>query len=145
MKWVLTSLITLIFSSACIGQTASPPTKTTQKTQPSKTSFVCPDPEAQKACKSYDELVKAKDSGLPDDGFICFRKTEDEFFTIWFSGPYFRKHWDKEQKRMVADEDATSPARGFAHTYKNGVQDFAVVPTLSFKGYMVCIPGLTDV
>src|SRR5437588_5399733 len=98
-------------------QTAKPK-KTAPKPHPKSSSFTCPDPEAAQGCKSYEELVKAKDNGLPDTGYVCFRKNEDEFFVIWFNAPFFKKHWDSELKKLVVDDDATAPGRGHATSYK---------------------------
>jgi hypothetical protein len=98
-----------------------------------KSTFVCPDAEAQQACKSYQELLKAKDTGLPSDAYVCFRKKTDEFFVVHVLQPVFPKHWDEESKQMVTDE---SPLRGFgyAQTYKDGVLDPKTMPALAFSG-----------
>jgi len=116
----------------CAGQ--APPKKAAPKTPTAKPVFVCPDTEAQQACKSYQELLKARDSGLPaTNAYICFRKSADEFFVVTFNRPYFPKHWDKESKELVPDDSAR---RGFGHaeTYKDGVLDSTAMPSLSFSG-----------
>jgi hypothetical protein len=84
----------LVVGTVCAGQ--APPKKSAPKKPAEKPTFVCPDAEAQEACKSYQELVKAKDKTLPDDAYICFRKKEDEFFALTFSRNSFGKRWDEE-------------------------------------------------
>jgi hypothetical protein len=135
-KWFswATAIIFLTFGGSCVGQTAHPAKKPAPKPQISSSSFACPDAEAQKACKSYDELLKAKDTSLPTEGYICFRENDDEFFVISVSKPYFRKRWDRDLKQMVVDDETTSPGRGSARTYKDGVEVSGMMPSLSFKG-----------
>ncbi len=125
-------LLTVLCAKLSIGQTNNPVKKAAPKTQP--ISFFCPDPDAGQACKSYQELVKAKDAGLYEDAYYCFRKKQDQFFFVWFSKPYFRKHWDSENKRMWPDKDATSAGRGSAGTFTNGVEDYSAMPRLFFNG-----------
>ncbi len=108
--------------------------KPTQRRRAANPSFTCPDSEAQQACKSYAELLKAKDTGLPLDAYVCFRKSVDEFFLISFSQPYFRTKWDPDSKQMVVDYDYTPPGRGSARTYKNGIEDSSAMPSLFFSG-----------
>lgn len=116
----------------CAGQT--PTQKPAPKVPSAKRSFVCPDKEAQQACKSYEELLKAKDLGLPaNNAYICFRKSADEFFVVTANSPIFPKHWDKELKQMVTD-DTPRPGHGFAEAYKNGVLDSTIMPTFNFSG-----------
>jgi hypothetical protein len=118
--------------AVCAGY--APQNKSVHKTPPEHSTVTCPDAEAQQACKSYQELLKAKDPGLPASGsFICFRKNMDQFFVVHISKPYFPKHWDKELKQMVADESAR-PGSGYAHTYKDGVLDLGTMPYLFFSG-----------
>lgn len=117
----------------------APPKKSVPKTPAEHSTFVCPDAEAQQACKSYQELLNAKDKSLPDDGYICFRQKMDEFFGISFTRPYFLKHWDKELKQMVSD-DTPHPGFGYAQTYKDGVLDSARMPSFNFSGQWRPIP-----
>ncbi len=122
----------LTASVVCAGQ--APPKKPSPKTAAAKPAFACPDTEAQQACKSYQELLKANDRGLPDgNAYICFRKSEDQFFIVTFSRPYFPKHWDKDLKELVPNE-TPRPGFGYAETYNNGVLDSTTMPTLNFSG-----------
>jgi len=122
----------LVAGTVCAGQ--APPKKSAPKKPTEHATFVCPDAEAQQACKSYQELLKAKDTGLPtSDAYVCFRKKTDEFFVVHISQPYFPQHWDKESKQMVADE-SPRPGFGYVQTYKDGVLDSNTMPTLSFSG-----------
>ncbi len=122
----------LIAGTVCAGQ--APPKKPAQNPRAAQPSFVCPDEEARQGCKSYQELLKAKDKSLPDDGYICFRKKEDEFFVVSFTTPFFtiKPHWDVESKKMVMDEPQS--VFGYAQTYKNGVLDSTTMPTFDFSG-----------
>lgn len=125
----------MVFVAACAGQAASGAKKLTRKTPQSAPSLVaCPEPETQKACKSYEELVRAKDTGLPGHAYVCFRKDSDEFFVISFTEPYFLKHWDRELKEVVIDTEQTRPGGEFARTYRNGVEDSSVPPSLFYRG-----------
>jgi len=122
----------ILVAGVCGGQ--APPKKPVQKTPAAKPTFTCPDTEAQQACKSYQELLKAKDASLPDiRSYICFRKSEDQFFVVTFNTPYFPKHWDRDLKEMVPNE-APRPGLGYAETYNNGVLDSTTMPTLNFSG-----------
>ncbi len=122
----------VLLAAICDGQ--APPKKAAPKTPAGKPAFVCPDAEAQQACKSYQELVKAKDPGLPDiRAYVCFRKSVDEFFVVSFGIPTFPKHWDKELKQLMPD-DTPRPGHGHAETYKNGVLDSTTMPTFNFSG-----------
>jgi len=126
--------------TAAICSAQAPSKKPSPNTHATHSSFVCPDPEAQQACKSYQELVKAKDEGLPaSDAYICFRKNIDEFFVVSFFTPYFRKHWDQELKQMVADE-SQHPGYGVAEVYKDGVLDLNTMPSLFFSGQWQSLP-----
>jgi hypothetical protein len=128
----------LIAGTVCAGQ--APQKKSDRKTPTEHSAFVCPDAEAQQPCKSYQELLKAKDTGLPaSDSYICFRKRVDEFFVVHISKPYFQKHWDQDLKQMVADE-AAHPGSGYAQTYKDGVLDLNTMPSLFFSGQWQPIP-----
>ena len=123
----------LLVPTICVGQV--PQKKSAQKTPAEHSTFICPDSEAQQACKSYQELVKAKDPSLPSsDYYACFRKSVDEFFVVHFSKPYFPKHWDPESRQMVVDESAHSAGRGLAQTYANGVLDSSAPPSIFFSG-----------
>ena len=104
-----------------------------EKALPRNQPYVCPDEEAQQGCKSYQQLLKAKDKSLPDNGYICFRKKADEFFSVAFNKPYFTKRWDEDSKQMVPDD---TPRSGFGHaqTYKDGVLDGTRMPTFNFSG-----------
>src|ERR1700736_3014886 len=125
----------LVVAVCCSAHSAqSPPAKKPIAENPRtpRPSFECPDVEAKQACKSYEELRKAKDTGLPDDGYACFRKNTDEFFVFSIADPFFRKRWDADQKQMVVDTEYTPSGYGFAHAYKNGIQDSTTMPTLVF-------------
>jgi len=125
-------IVGVLVAAVCGGQ--APPKKPTPKTTVAKPTFGCPDKEAQQACKSYDELLKAKDPGLPvNNAYICFRKSADEFFVVTVNRPIFPKHWDKELKQMVPD-DTPRPGHGYAETYKKGVLDSTIMPTFNFSG-----------
>ncbi len=62
---------------------------------------------------------------------------------VSFSMPYFHTRWDPESKQRVTDPDQTCPGQGAAQTYRNGVQDISVMPTLIFGGKW--IPAYGDV
>src|SRR5947209_6628876 len=55
--------------------------------------FVCPDPQAARACKSFAELRQAGDDGVrasvARDGiaYACFRQPDDSFFVLDLDGP----------------------------------------------------------
>lgn len=122
----------LVVGTVCAGQALHK--KSAPQKPAEQLAFVCPDAEAQQACKSYQELLKAKDTSLPvGSAYICFRKHVDEFFAIKFSQPFFLKHWDETSKQMVT-ANTPSPGSGYTQTYKNGVQDTSIVPTFSFVG-----------
>lgn len=131
-------LVVLIIAATCAGQASQK--KSEKKARPPASSFVCPDPEAQKACKSYQELLKAKDSGLPIEGYVCFQKNLDVFFVVLFSRPYFPRRWDKELKEMVVDTESNPPGHGYAQSYKDGIADSAVPPSLFFSGTWIPYP-----
>ncbi len=125
----------LIVCTVCAGQ--APPKKPApaRKTPAAQSTFVCPDAEAQQGCKSYQELLKAKDEGLPQNGYICFRKKADEFFVVSFSRPpYFIKHWNQESKQMEPDNDTPHSGIGYTETYKDGVLDSTTMPHFNFSG-----------
>jgi hypothetical protein len=126
-------LLALLSAAVSFGQTGNAAKKSAPKAQHAS-SFTCPDPDAEQACKSYQELVKANDAALYEDAYYCFRKKQDQFFFVWFSKPYFRKHWDSENKCMAPDDAATSVGRGSAGTFTNGVEDYSAMPRLVFKG-----------
>jgi hypothetical protein len=121
----------LIASTVCAGQ--APSKKPARKPPAAQPSFVCPDAEAQQGCKSYQELLKAKDKTLPDDAYICFRKKEDEFFAFTFSRSYFtvKPHWDAESKTFVLADPQIGI--GYAQTYKDGVLVSTTMPTFNFS------------
>lgn len=99
--------------------------------------FTCPDPEAKQGCKSYEELARAKDSGLPgkfDERYVCFRKNADEFFVVAYSTPLFQPTWNEKYKKAIVDPSATSEGSGFASTYVNGVDDSHTMPAFFFEG-----------
>ena len=104
-------LAVLAMAGTCVTQTSRPAKSAAPKTKSAPPPFACPDPEAKKACKSYEELVKAKDAGLPAGGYAWFRKDSDDFFVVSFTHPYFPKHWNPELKTMEVDPEATR--RGF--------------------------------
>lgn len=118
---------------AASAKSQSSPAKATLSKARNRT-FECPDAEAKQACKSYEELLKAKDSGLQDDGYVCFRKNQDEFFVVSFGKPHFLTRWDKDQKKMVVDTEYTPSGYGSAHAYKNGIADSSTMPHLNFAG-----------
>ena len=83
MKTAIGVLTFSIIATSCVGQATGGSKKPTQKTeQHPQSSFVCPDLEAQKACKSYEELLIANDPGLPAHGYVCFRKDRDDVFMV---------------------------------------------------------------
>jgi hypothetical protein len=135
MKIAFGILTFLIIVASCLCQSTSTAKKPAQKTEPHpRSSFVCPDPEAKSACKSYEELLLAHDSALPLRGYVCFRKKEDDIFTISFSKPYFQTRWDPELKKSVTDPDQKIYGNGVAQTYRDGVQDSSVMPSVIFGG-----------
>lgn len=91
-------------------------------------SFVCPDPEATQACHSWAELLNAHDRETTSEQFVCFRKTEDQFFTVHLlkGESFFESMKDSSLSEM--------PDEGFVSTYINGVQDSVVAPNLHFSG-----------
>jgi hypothetical protein len=100
-------------------------------------AFVCPDSEAKLSCKSYEELVKAKDQSLPsvsDERYVCFRKSADEFFVIAFSAPRFEKIWNEKYKTVMTDPSATLDGTGYADSFKNGVESPQLLPSFFFTG-----------
>src|ERR1700676_1518152 len=122
----------LIFNIVGAGQ--APPKKPARKTPAPQSTSLCPDAEAQPGCKSYQELLKAKDKSLPDDGYVCFRKKEDEFFVVTFTTATFtiKPYWDAEAKKLVLDNPQLG--FGYAQTYKDGVLDSTRMPAFNFSG-----------
>ena len=135
-------LIVFLLALHCSGQKVSTPKKaaTNNKALPRErpgAAFTCPEPEAKQSCNSYVELARAKDSGLPtkaDDRYVCFRRNVDEFFVVGFGAPFFERSWNEKYKKMMIDPDATQEGSGFASTFKDGVDDSRVVPSLFFTG-----------
>lgn len=113
--------------------------KSIQK-RPAENSFKCPDQEAQQACKSYSELLKVKNTSLPSNAYVCFRKNADEFFLITFSQPIFHQKWDPDLKQTVMDYEYNPPGRGSARTFQNGIEDSSAIPSFFFSGHWS--PGL---
>lgn len=98
--------------------------KSTKKAQPTPSSFVCPDLEAKKACESYQELLKARDSGLPNESYVCFRKTDDQFFVVGL---------DISAASAYALSRETE-AFGLLSSYKDGVDNPSIQPNGGFSG-----------
>jgi hypothetical protein len=116
--WLCLPIVFLIAVS-CISQTAK---KQAPKAQ---SLFVCPDAASKQGCKSYQELVKARDKGLPsNDYYVCFRKDLDEFFVVSFTKPPLK----------VDGPTTLVPGVGYASSYKNGVDDSTTEPNLEFSG-----------
>ena len=126
----------ILSAAICCAAQAPQPKPTSAKKPRPRPLFECPDPEAKQACKSYEELLRAKDSGLPNDDYVyaCFRKKTDAFFMLSFAGPSFQEHWDQDRKQMVADREYTPPGYGWARAYTNGIADSSDMPSLSFSG-----------
>jgi len=136
---LLRTLTALILAANCIAQTASAPKKPASKSLSSAApSFACPDPEYEQACKSYEELLKARDEAVtPAAGntrFVCFRKKTDEFLVIYFSTPIFSKKWDQQLQQLVVDPTATYQGLGTVHTFKDGVLEGSAAPSMIFVG-----------
>jgi len=136
---LLRTLTAFILAANCIAQTASAPKKpATKSSSYAAASFVCPDPEYEQACKSYEELLKARDAAVtPAAGntrFVCFRKKTDEFFVIYFSTPIFSKKWDEQLQQLVVDPGATDQGFGAVHTFVDGVLEVSAAPSMSFTG-----------
>ncbi len=138
MKLLLILTFGMIFVANSPGQGSRESKETVLPRKPVQSSFTCPDSAAAQSCKSYGELLRAGDRGLPSEGYVrsyvCFRKHIDEFFSVWFTPPDFRKHWDAESQEMVIDDSASSVGRGGTSSYKDGVEDYRVQPNLAFKG-----------
>jgi hypothetical protein len=120
------------------------PSATKAKPQPrpktgSTQSFVCPDPEAKKACESYQELKKAKDPSLENDfygiSFVCFRPAVDQFFLLSFRQPPPPvRHWDKDLEKMAISDTASARGGGDVTTYDKGIVAGSIVPNFRFLG-----------
>lgn len=128
---------------AASAKSQSSPTKAAAPKARTRTTFECPDPEAKQACKSYEELLRAKDTSLPSDGYVCFRKNADEFFVFSFTKPYFRKRWDAEEKQTVIDSDYTPSGAGSVRTYTNGIEDDNSMPSFFFSGKWQAMPSFS--
>lgn len=129
---VVSFFAVMIIAATCVGQAS--PKKSTKKAQPPPSSFACPDPDSEQACRSYDELLKGKDEGLLYSGFVCFLKKQDVFFTVGFLTPSFPKHWDKDLNMMVPNFEQRRPGWAIFKTYANGIEDAARMPFLRFSG-----------
>ena len=129
------TLVILIVTAICVAQTTQK--KPTQKKRAAHSTFACPDAEAQQACKSYTELLKVKDTSLPSNAYVCFRRSVDEFFLISFSQPLFRKKWDPDARQMMVDTEYMPVGRGYGRTYKNGIEDSSAIPSLFFSGQWI--------
>jgi hypothetical protein len=138
-RW-LNVIAVLTIAVPCAGQTTAPPKKTAPKVRPAVPSFVCPDADAQQACKSYEELLKANDSGILNQDYVCFQKNQDKFFVVRFSKPHFSKKWDPDLKQMIVDSEAKSTGIGDVKSYKEGVQNLTMMPSLIFSGTWVPYP-----
>lgn len=70
----------------------NPPPKVASASQQTA-AFICPDKAYQKACDSYEELVRAGDQTLMTVArkgglaLVCFRQPEDDFFVIDLNAP----------------------------------------------------------
>jgi hypothetical protein len=105
-------------------------------------AFLCPVPEAKKACDSYQELKRANDRTFIDIFsptkivFVCFRPNVDEFIIAYYKPPQWgsQQHFDKQRKKMMINEDASEPGIASTVTFKNGIQDGTVIPSALFRG-----------
>jgi hypothetical protein len=142
MRFVTLSLLLLpaLFFISADSDSQIPPKQSAPQKPAERSAFSCPDAAAQPACKSYQELLKAKDTSLPaDKAYICFRRRDDEFFVIYISQPSFLKYWDKELQQVVTD-DSPSPGWGLAQAYKGGILDSRLMPYLNFAGQWRLLP-----
>jgi len=98
------------------------------------THFTCPDPDAGPACKSYSELLEAKDSGVLEGAYACFRKQADQFFVIKFNEPYVRRVPDKNSNQLVIEPRQEQYGSGYFQTYDNGIAASDLMPNLVFSG-----------
>lgn len=100
-------------------------TRSNQKTEKTAGTMDCPDPDARVACRSFQELLAAKDEDLmynlkPAMGqvFICFRPKEDVFFLLRGSDPDDERWEKKERSAIFTQSSAVELSR-----FKNGVFD----------------------
>ena len=91
----------------------------------------CPDSNAKLACRSFQELVAAKDKDLLTEFAhepqvnICFRPNEDVFFDLWFVEPdtaAFPLAWQENAKAVLEPRFTMYGQAQFLY-YKNGVWD----------------------
>jgi len=110
---------------------------------------VCPDKSYDRACKSFEELVRAGDKAVTPTAstggvaLVCFRQPEDEFFILDLGGPgtWSSRHFDSIKKAIVPDVDAVSRALGSMWSFANGVEDQSRMPIRTIDGVWE-FPGL---
>jgi hypothetical protein len=139
MRWPMF----VLFAAVCtIGRTADAQVAA-KKPEAPPVNFVCPDPLAAKACKSFTELRDAGDQTLslrvPASAngidLACFRQPDDEFFIIALNGPSFANtHLDPRSGKKVPDDAATSAIVGFVGAFVNGINDPESIPIHMFSG-----------
>lgn len=82
----------------------------------------CPDPAAVAACKSFEQLLEARDADILDSikptSYVCFRPKEDVFWIFRFDKP---RGWSQP------DSSDAQSTRGLASLveYRNGVSSKA--------------------
>lgn len=90
--------------------------------------MACPDPYAQSACNSFQELIAAHDTDFMGDFesqdhiYVCFPSHGDEFFEATFSEPGFSWNKPGEEDGLPKDSLFTIGGAQLAY-YKNGVGD----------------------
>ena len=99
----------------------------------------CPDPQAEKACKSYQELREAGDQSVRvlrgEIAFACFRRPEDVFF-VWHVTPppvVSRTRGDDQLQESVS-ENVAYPSTGSLNGFIDGIERTASVPIHFFEG-----------
>jgi hypothetical protein len=151
MRGPVLVFVALAFCSApqCLGQqprpaaTGQPTASKThggQKKGGDNSEFVCPDPLAAEACKSFTELYSAGDEGVKplyenSVEYACFRPNTDAFFIVELTYPiFFKTHLDPSSHKMVPDDDATAYGSGRINAFSKGIQDTSILPIFYFRG-----------
>jgi len=98
-------------------------------------AFQCPEGGYTQSCKSYQELVQAKDEDVAAN-LVCFREVTDEFFVINVGyvseSTYTWYHLDHGFYRL--QPGAKQSGSVSIYTFKNGIQDSSQNPYLIASG-----------
>jgi hypothetical protein len=98
-------------------------------------AFLCPEGGYAQSCKSYQELVQAKDEDV-DGTLVCFREYTDEFFVInvGFVSESTYSWYHLDHGLYKVRPGAKQSGNPYVYTFKNGIHDSAQNPYLIASG-----------